>query len=318
LILLDVNMPEMTGYEVCRQLKSREETREIPIIFISALNETLDKIRAFGAGGVDYVTKPFEFEEVMARVETHLELRRTQIELRHSYEKLRDLERLRDNLVHMVVHDMRSLLFSLLSTADFLQTDLAENINDQTREDLDSVTTAATRLNRMASDLLDVSKLEEEKMPVRSEECDLAEIVQEGVEIARKMDRRRPVRVDTSRAVRVVCDQDLVRRVVENLVTNGLKHTAADKPLGVSVTQEKGCARVSIRDEGSGIPQELQGKVFEKFGMVQARKEQKLHSVGLGLTFCKLAVEAQGGEIGVDSKVGEGSTFWFTLPEVQT
>ena len=114
LILLDINMPEMNGYEVCRRLKAQERSKDVPVIFLTALTDTADKVRAFDAGGVDYVTKPFQFEEVLARVKTHVALRRAQVELADSYTRLRALEQLRDDLVHMVVHDMRSPLPALL------------------------------------------------------------------------------------------------------------------------------------------------------------------------------------------------------------
>ncbi len=108
LILLDVNMPEMNGYEVCKHLKADAKLKDIPVLFISALSETSDKVKAFSCGGVDYVTKPFRFEEVYARVETHLELRRQKRELQENYARLRELEDLKENLVLMIIHDLRS------------------------------------------------------------------------------------------------------------------------------------------------------------------------------------------------------------------
>ena len=114
LILLDITMPEMDGYEVCRRLKATERSKDVPVIFLTALTDTADKVRAFDAGGVDYVTKPFQFEEVLARVKTHVALRRAQAALADSYTRLRALEQLRDDLVHMIVHDMRSPLTALL------------------------------------------------------------------------------------------------------------------------------------------------------------------------------------------------------------
>ncbi len=123
LILLDISMPDPNGYEVCVQLKRQDRTRDIPVIFISALNETIDKVMAFGVGGVDYVTKPFQFEEVEARVACHLNLRRLQRdltlrnnELWQSNEELRRLQELRDNLTHMIVHDLRSPLSGVIGT----------------------------------------------------------------------------------------------------------------------------------------------------------------------------------------------------------
>ena len=117
LILLDITMPEMNGYEVCQRLKAKDRSRDVPVIFLTSLTDTADKVRAFDAGGVDYVTKPFQFDEVLARVKTHVALRRAQAELADSYTRLRALEQLRDDLVRMVVHDMGSPLQALLSTS---------------------------------------------------------------------------------------------------------------------------------------------------------------------------------------------------------
>ena len=122
LILLDITMPEMDGYEVCRRLRAGRASRDVPVIFLTALTDTADKVLAFDAGGVDYVTKPFQFEEVLARVKTHVALRRAQSALAESYARLRDLEQLRDDLVHMVVHDMRSPLTALLIRLRILRT----------------------------------------------------------------------------------------------------------------------------------------------------------------------------------------------------
>ncbi len=113
LILLDITMPDMDGFEVCRRLRATEWSKDVPVIFLTALTATADKLRAFDAGGVDYVTKPFQFEEVLARVRTHVALRRAQTALADSYKGLRALEQLRDDLVHMIVHDMRSPLTAL-------------------------------------------------------------------------------------------------------------------------------------------------------------------------------------------------------------
>ena len=121
LILLDISMPEMDGYEVCRRLKAAERSRDVPVIFLTASADTADMVLAFDAGGVDYVTKPFQFEEVLARVKAHVALRRAQSELAASYARLRDLEQLRDDLVSMVVHDMRSPLQSMLISLRMLE-----------------------------------------------------------------------------------------------------------------------------------------------------------------------------------------------------
>lgn len=317
LILLDINMPQMNGYQVCEQLKANPTLRDIPVIFISALSEMLDKVLAFGVGGVDYITKPFEFEEVLVRIRTHLKLRYTQRQLEDSLCKQRDLEKLRDDLVHMIVHDMRSPLTALLMTIEMMMTDLASQLSEKNKSDMNMMLAVGERLSRMTEDLLDVSRLEEQKMPLQQSICNLVPLVESGIANVSRLEASRTVHLEVLGQTQVVCDENIVRRIVENLVSNGLKHTSPSRPLWVSVKQQTDGVRIAVRDEGQGIPEEFHEKIFDKFGTLKARSEHQHLPIGLGLTFCKLAVDAQGGHIGVDSELGKGSTFWFTLPGQQ-
>ena len=313
LILLDITMPDMDGFEVCRRLRATEWSKDVPVIFLTALTATADKLRAFDAGGVDYVTKPFQFEEVLARVRTHVALRRAQTALADSYEGLRALERLRDDLVHMIVHDMRSPLTALQIDLNLLKGPAAA-LDDVSRQGLRAAVDSVKALNRMANDLLDVSRLEEGKMPIDRAEWDLTQIASEVRSALRSIDRERPIDIETAGPVRATCDGTLVRRVLENLVSNGIRHTPAGSRIRISLASDRGRVRVEVHDQGRGVPPEAREKIFEKFGALQARHDRSYHSVGLGLAFCKLAIRAQGGTIGVDSGVPSGSAFWFELP----
>ena len=313
LILLDITMPDMDGFEVCRRLRATEWSKDVPVIFLTALTATADKLRAFDAGGVDYVTKPFQFEEVLARVRTHVALRRAQTALADSYRGLRALEQLRDDLVHMIVHDMRSPLTALQIDLNLLKGPAAA-LDDVSRQGLQAAVDSVKALNRMANDLLDVSRLEEGKMPIDRAEWDLTQIASEVRSALRNIDHERPIDIETAGPVRATCDGSLVRRVLENLVSNGIRHTPAGSRIRISLASDRGRVRVEVHDQGRGVPPEAREKIFEKFGALQARHDRSYHSVGLGLAFCKLAIRAQGGTIGVDSGVPAGSTFWFELP----
>ena len=313
LILLDITMPDMDGFEVCRRLRATERSKDVPVIFLTALTATADKLRAFDAGGVDYVTKPFQFEEVLARVRTHVALRRAQTALADSYKGLRALEQLRDDLVHMIVHDMRSPLTALQIDLNLLKGPAAA-LDDVSRQGLQAAVDSVKALNRMANDLLDVSRLEEGKMPIDRAEWDLTQIASEVRSALRNIDHERPIDIETAGPVRATCDGSLVRRVLENLVSNGIRHTPAGSRIRISLASDRGRVRVEVHDQGRGVPPEAREKIFEKFGALQARHDRSYHSVGLGLAFCKLAIRAQGGTIGVDSGVPAGSTFWFELP----
>jgi len=315
LILLDINMPEMDGYEVCERLKGDERLKEIPVIFISALHETMDKVKAFSVGGVDYVTKPFQFEEVQARVETHLKIRRQALELEERYVQLQKLEELRDNLVHMIVHDLRNPLTAMSGYAEILEMGEGQNLSDDGRQHLEQVIEATDMMIEMVSSLLDVNKMESGEIELRPEECDLSSTAKAVLQNLQSLKGDRELSLETpDDPVTLVCDPELIRRTVQNLVGNSLKFTPAGGSVRMRIERMGGKARVSVTDTGPGIPPEYQGKIFEKFGQVEMRKQSQKHSTGLGLSFCKLAIEAHGGTIGVDSEADKGSTFWFELP----
>jgi len=317
LILLDINMPEMNGYEVCRRLKQREALRGIPIIFLTAMTDVDDKVAAFEAGAVDFITKPFEVAEVLARVGTHLRLRRAELELSQSYQRLRALEQVRDELVQMLVHDMRGQLTVLLMCLQVVAEGPAGRSSPAVARDLRDALTAAETLNRMANDVLDVSRLEEARMPITCEPCDLVEIARDVTVRLAAWGADRRIAIDADGPVTASCDADVIRRVLENLVGNAIKHTPAGTDVRVSVARSGpggDGVRIEVLDRGRGIPPDARARIFEKFGTLAARQEHGYHSVGLGLPFCKAAVEAHGGSIGVEPGADGGSRFWFELP----
>jgi signal transduction histidine kinase len=315
LILLDINMPEMNGYEVCERLKADEKLKEIPVIFVSALNETMDKVKAFGAGGVDYVTKPFQFEEVDARVRAHLELRRQKRELKDSYERLKELERLRDNLTNMIVHDLRSPLTGVHGTLQILEKDAQLAQNPKLGFLVQLARRETNALIEMVTQLLDISRLEAGQMPVKKASGDLVESARAAVGGMASLAEGRRLAVSAEGRVPAVYDFDIVRRVITNLLANAVKFTRKDGRITVAVSRTDAGVRVAVTDDGDGIPPEYHQKIFDKFGQVNGNKAR--FGTGLGLTFCKLAVESHGGRIGVESEPGKGSTFWFTLPAPQ-
>lgn len=313
LVLLDVSMPEMSGYEVCEAFKAQPELREIPIIFLTAHSDIADKVKAFSVGGVDFISKPFHPEEVQARVKTHLALRRAHLELSDSYLKLRQLEQLRDDLVHMVVHDMRSPLTVLVGHLNFLRDD-SSGLSKEGAEDLNAAIMGAQALARMTNELLDVSRMEEGTLPLRPTEQDLADLAAQVRRSFEGLERGRRIELEASEPLRVTCDEGVIRRVLENLVNNALKHAPPSSLVRIGCRATGGAARFEVWDEGPGVPPEARQRIFEKFGAVAARKANDYHSAGLGLAFCKLAVEAHQGSIGVEACQPQGSGFWFELP----
>jgi len=315
LILLDITMPEMNGYEVCQHLKADATLKDIPVIFISALHDTMDKVQAFDAGAVDYITKPFQFEEVKARVQTHLRTYRMQKELEEQYVAIKKLEELKDNLTHMIVHDMASPIQTIGLAVDLVLSG-EEGLGYENVEVLARAADASRSLTEMVNSLLDISRMEAGQMPLHPVDADLRRLAEEAVETMRLLAGAKEIRLAVQGpSVALRADTDLIRRVFVNLIGNALKFTPKGGEVIITASASDGLARAEVHDTGIGIPEEYHERIFEKFGQIETGQPRHQHSSGLGLTFCRLAVGAHGGRIGVHSRPGAGSTFWFALPQ---
>lgn len=313
LVLLDINMPQMDGYEVCRRLKADPALAAVPVVFISALSDSIDKVRAFEVGGVDFVTKPFSLDEVHARVDSHLKIRLLQVELVRKVDELHRLERLRDDLTHMIVHDMRSVLSSLLGSMQLVRLDAAELLSADSLEDIDVAVAGGGRLVNMVNELLDIGRLEAGQMPLNLRRGPLTSTVMEACNVLGGSAGDAQVQTALpATGCDVRCDHQLIGRVVLNLLHNALKFSPEGEVIVVEVVPTDTHVTVRVIDRGAGVPEAARERIFEKFGQIEARR-QGVPSTGLGLAFCKLAVEAHGGEIGVDSGPDGGSVFWFRI-----
>lgn len=311
LILLDITMPGMDGFEVCRRIKANSAWADIPVLFISALNDTEDKVKAFQVGGVDYVSKPFQFEEVNSRVHTHLELQRQKRELKKNFVALQELEHLRDSLTHMIVHDMRSPLTAVQLSLEMIDSQMAPDDKD-THTILTGAQQSIYQLLELVSGMLDVSRMEAGKMELHRKMTDIVALAQDAVQVLRPLALGKQLFCNSTEPVPAQVDPDLIRRVISNLLSNALKFTLPGGKVSVTVLRAGNNARVEVKDSGSGIAPEHHQLIFEKFGQVGQRT--RVVGSGLGLTFAKMAIDAHRGEIGVISALGQGSTFWFQIP----
>ena len=229
--------------------------------------------------------------------------------------ELRKLEQMKDDLTHMIVHDMRSPLMTVSGSLDMLRQEFAGR-SPSVLETWQIGMGAAQELVAMCNSLLDVSRIEAGKMPIHREPLDLVTVASNAVTSTKA--QAEPGRVSIAvegNPTRAAADPKLLRRVLVNLLTNAIKHTPDGGRITVRVGTAGDRVRIEVQDTGPGIPREYHERIFEKFGQVEGRREGRKYSTGLGLTFCKLAVEAHAGAIGVKSEPGKGSTFWFTLPD---
>ncbi|MHB8894108.1 MAG: ATP-binding response regulator [Candidatus Geothermincolia bacterium] len=324
LVLLDVMMPEMDGFAVCRQIKADSKLRDIPVILITALTAKEDRIRGIEAGAEEFLSKPFDQTEALARIKMLLkvkglddERRRAQEALQTANDRLRELEALRDSLVHMVIHDLRNPLTAIAMFASLLETAESERLSEKGREHVGLIAKSTDVLIEMINSMLDVSKMESGQMELNLADCDLGALAREVVSRLEALKGERQITLAVPEQPALVRgDAQLLSRLVQNLVGNALKFVpAATGRVEIGLSSGAGRVRVTVRDNGPGIPPEHQEKVFDKFWQATARQQGLVYSSGLGLTFCKMVVEAHGGRIGVESEAGAGSTFWFELPQ---
>jgi len=324
LVLLDVMMPVMNGFEVCRQIKEDQQLRDIPVILITALTAKEDRIRGIEAGAEEFLSKPFDQTEALARIKMLLKVkeldddRRSAVAaLQKSNDRLRELEALRDSLVDMVVHDLRNPLAAIASFAYLIESTDRERLSDKGRGYVRYIIKSTDVLAEMCSSMLDVSKMESGQMELKLADCDLGAIAGEVVSRLEALKGERQIALELpGQPVLVKGDAQLLSRLFQNLLGNALKFVpAATGRIDVGLEALAGRARCTVRDNGPGIPPEHREKVFDKFWQGEARQQGIKYSSGLGLTFCKMVVEAHGGRIGVESAPGAGSTFWFELPQ---
>jgi signal transduction histidine kinase len=327
LCILDVSMPagtlgcddRSTGFEVCRRIKRDPRTTRIPVIFVTALNDTTDRVKAIEAGGDDFLTKPHNRQILSARVRSLLRLKFATDALEESYRKLRELEKVRDDLMKMIVHDLKTPLTSVLASLEMVLDGDFGPLNDGMRRALGDADAKAEDLLSLIEDLLEVARIEETTI-----QLDLRPI-QPGALLAEVM-RDWAVRFEQEHAQATMdvaedapvfkADQGLLKRVLSNLIQNALTHTARDVQIALLARRDApgGGVLFTVADNGPGIPPEYHEVIFRKFERLKQPGIPRAGSSGLGLAFCKLAVEAHGGRIWVQSAEGRGSQFHVALP----
>ncbi len=236
--------------------------------------------------------------------------------LKKSNASLRESERLRESLTGMIVHDLRNPLTALLGGMDILRLTMGTHMNADQKSLLENARHSGQTLLDMIGELLDLSKMEAGKLILNVQPVDLTELINKNLDMVRTLSEEGKIDIHTvlfDNVKSVPCDRQLISRVVNNLLSNALKFTPPNGRISIMACLRGNAALVSVADTGPGIALQHQQHIFEKFGQVKEPGQER-RGTGLGLTFCKMAVEAHGGKIWVESQVGEGSTFYFTLP----
>jgi len=314
LVLADIKMPGMDGYEFCRQLKEDPRTREIPVIFISALGETKDKVRAFAAGGVDYITKPFQAGEVLARVRTHLDLYGLRLSLAQVntalLERTAQLEAANRELEafsYSVSHDLRAPLRGIDGFSHALLEDYRDRLDETGRGYLTRICSGVRRMGQLIEDLLGLAHIGRTELDL--EDIDLSALCARVLGDLAAEDPQRQVQVAIQPDLRVRADSRLLQVVVDNLLGNAWKFTSRTPAPRIEVGGGDGA--FWVRDNGAGFDMAYAHKLFQAF--------QRLHRVdeftgtGIGLAIVARIVHRHGGRVWAEGAPGAGAGFFFTL-----
>lgn len=322
LILLDVMMPEMDGFEVCERLRAHEATQEIPVIFMTALSDTIDKLKGFSLGAVDYITKPFQTAEVLARVTTHLKLcklqRQLQEELKVRKQYVIELEKRNTELnvfARTVAHDLKNPLNGVIGYSELLLSDLEHLPHHEAREYLKTVIYSGRKMIDIIDALLLLSKASQQEN-IETHPLEMSLIIDEVIknrlfllikefEVHIHLPESWPIALGYA---------PWIEEVWANYISNGIKYGGQPPCLELGATpQEDGMIRFWIKDNGKGLSPEEQGKLFIPFTRLH-RKQRKVEGHGLGLSIVQQIIEKLNGQVGVESTVSQGSVFYFTLP----
>jgi signal transduction histidine kinase len=314
LVLLDVMMPGMDGYEVCRELKRRAGVAFLPVILLTALSEQEDRIAGLDAGADDFLTKPADRTELALRCRAFLELRRKDALVREQVERLARLQTLKDDLVAMILHDVRNPLAGIEGYLQMIEAEAGDPA--AVVEDALRALKSSRKLRSLLDGVLEVRLLEEGELPLRREPVDLAALVADAVETLSGTGEagRAPIERAVPAGLAAVVDRKLLRRALENLLSNAIKYSPRGKPIDLVAREAGGRVELDVADRGPGVPDELKGALFQKFGSVEAKRGEARRGFGLGLHLVKLVAGAHGGDVSVHDRPGGGSIFRLSIP----
>lgn len=315
LILLDIMLPEPDGYEVCKKLKEDDQTKDIPVIFLTAKTSNEDLVRGFHVGAVDYITKPFNKEELFMRIKTHLDLKKAHDKISTQAEELREHNKTKDKMFSVISHDLRAPLGGMKSMLDMIYEGNSEK-KEISRESLDSLKNAADQTYNLLENLLYWSRSQRGTLVNNPEVINIHELVVENIELVSTMAENKNINIlnTVENNVYAYADRNMIKTVLRNLIINAIKFTDEKGTVSISSAESNGKVKVEVADNGIGIKQSDLDKILNKKEYYTTFGTKREKGSGLGLNLCIDFINRNNGKLFIDSEYGKGSTFAFTLP----
>ena len=310
LILLDIMMPEMDGFEVCRHIKKLSNARDIPIIFLTAKTDIESIKKGFEVGGVDYITKPFNKEELLARVKTHLDLMLQQKELK-------EVNATKDKFFSIIAHDLKSPFNHLLGLTEIIRDRSMETGHEEIRELASLIHKSAKQGRDLLDNLLTWSRSQIGVHDFKPEPVNLHETVDEAMVFVEQIASQKNISIfnEVKRSMKARADINMLNTILRNLLNNAIKFTKPGGFVKVYAKERNEVVEITVEDNGIGISKSTLSKLFKIDENPSTPGTGSEKGTGLGLILCREFVERHGGEIRVESERGSGSKFIFTLPK---
>ncbi len=310
LILLDVMMPEMDGFEVCIELKKNKKSKNTPIIFLTAKDDAESVTRGFDLGGVDYITKPFNSKELLSRVKTH-------ITIQNQKTKLIELNATKDKLFSIIGHDLRGPIGGLKTFIELLTSNYDLSDTQRLKKTLESMQIAANSTFELLENLLSWASSQKNEIIFAPEKTKLKELIQHLIDLFYKLTENKGISIidNTVEDMHVYADKNMLMTILRNLISNAIKFTPHEKNIYISAEKNENENIITIKDEGVGIKEENRSKLFKKNDYFTSSGTDNEKGSGLGLILCKDFIEKHNGKIWIESEIGKGSEFNFTLPK---
>ena len=316
LILLDVMMPDINGFDTAVILKKDPETKDIPIIFLTALNSPQDLVHGFQVGANDFLTKPFNKEELVMRVTQQISLVAAKRIIEKQNAELKATLCNRDKMYSVIAHDLRSPMASIRMVLNLIvQSTSAEKVGPELYMLLDQANRESEEVHDLLDNLLKWTKSQTGRLNVVLQDLDLNDIVPGVVEIFEMIANTKNIKLElkkTDEALKVHADNDMLKTVLRNFMSNAVKFSPENSTIQIAMAKEGDFARVSVKDQGVGIAADRLGSIFHKGETTYGTGGEE--GSGLGLQLCQDFARKNGGDCYVESVEGQGSTFSFTIP----
>ncbi len=330
LILLDILMPEINGIEICKTIKSDETLKNIPVVFLTALNDSNYIIEAFKSGGVDYITKPFNTTELLVRVKSHIDLKKAlednrdniskltqaNIELNEAREQLAELNNSKDKFFSIIAHDLRNPFQGLYKMSEFILKEFGTQSKEELHSMINDINSSAEKLNRLLENLLTWSRIQLGKLPVNPEPHNLYQLLDFCVQLFTDNAKQKNIAISNNvpKDIIIFTDASMVNTIFRNLLSNAIKFTNILGKIEINAHIDHNNAIITVEDNGMGISSDELKCIFRIDAKHLKTGTNGEVGTGIGLVLCKELAESNNGSISVTSKLDQGTVFTVILP----